>query len=284
MAPVEKAPRWSPRPTCNMLSRLASVMKARCAVRRMSSMPTASVLRAHGTLAASRVLHEQHPEAPCLPHDSRLPGMWNNHVLASGVHFLSFAVQGDIIVGFAAASSGVEVNRTNKAWGVSTATGCLHYCSTQMDEGMPGLEIGPQRLDGDTAERLLQFELNLDDAKVRLRHGTDSAWIDVPLRLPAAVHPWALIPTDHARDVTPVARLVSCESARIELNEVKGLDEVVGHVHAAAQRRALQWCTERGIGSSASIVELGKVHAFISAIGCRPYEINGVRRRLTGWA
>ena len=147
--------------------------------------------------------------------------------MTEGVHRLTFAARGDCIVGFAKAfivgfASGDEPDALHealheaawraRAWGVGNHTGCYHHAASCTSEGMPGVEVAPQRALDDEAERTLHFELDLDESRLRLRCDAEAVWRDVPARLPAAVRPWALLLDQDAEDaVPPSVRLVSCE-------------------------------------------------------------------------
>lgn len=208
-------------------------------------------------------------------------------VLQEGVHRLTFAVQGDAVVGVASAvedharrpQSASEFDA--KAWGVGTATGCLHHASTATKEGMYGVELIPQRPEGDAVERLLHFEIDMDERTMRMRCAPEP-WRDVPLRLPTAVRPWALMPEaeDAPHDMPPTVRLVSCTAEPVSLHLVHGLDNIVGELGAGAQKRAVNWCTEEGYYDAAAIHATGSSFDFISAIACRPHQVAGVLKRL----
>ena len=145
---------------------------------------------------------------------------------------------------------------------------------------MPGVELVPQRLAGDASERVFDLELDLDESRVRLR-SEDGAWLDVPLRLPAAVQPWALIPERSAEDaVAPAVQLLECVAQPVALDQVDGLAALVGELSDRAQRRALKWCTSEEIFDATSIEALGLADAFVSELGCRADEARQVRRRL----
>lgn len=138
-------------------------------------------------------------------------------LMEQGTFDLKFQVRGDVVVGFADAASAKSVDWKARAWGVSTATGCLHHSRSAMEDGMPGVELGPQRMVGDTAERLMHFEIDLDSSSVRLRID-EAAWVDVPVSVPSAVRPWALLPTDSSPDVVPQARLLACTEQTVPPN------------------------------------------------------------------
>jgi len=198
-------------------------------------------------------------------------------VLEDGIHHLTFAVQGDAIVGVASALASQDEWRA-KAWGVSTATGCLHYAQDAKSDGMIGIELIPQRLVDDATVSVLHFELDLDESRMRLRSGA-STWRDVPVRLPPTVRPWALFSAE-SEGVRPIVRLVSCVAHPINLQLVDGLDRVVAHLSSAEQRRALAWCTENGIFDVAAIGHLDVSRELIDATGCRPRQADTMMRRL----
>jgi len=208
-------------------------------------------------------------------------------VLREGVHRLTFAVQGDAVVGVATAAD--EQARKpgafgGKAWGVGTATGCLHHASTATKEGMYGVELIPQRLEDDAVERLLHFEVDMDERSMRMRCAPDP-WREVPLRLPTAVRPWALMPgADEPHDVPSTVRLVSCVAEPVALHLVHGLDHIVGELGAGAQKRALAWCAEEDVYDVAAIHATGSSLDFLSAIRCRQNEVAGVLKRLAAVA
>lgn len=139
-----------------------------------------------------------------------------NTVLESGIFRLRFAVQGDAIVGVASADE--TDGKEPRAWGLSTATGCLTYASDASHDDLVGVEVGPQRAANDAVARVIEFEVNCHTSKMRLRcRGNDKdslrlSWKEVPVNLPGrAVRPWALIPgRSHDCHVLPAVRLVSC--------------------------------------------------------------------------
>tara|TARA_B110001452_G_scaffold105211_1_gene87227 strand:+ start:509 stop:1492 length:984 start_codon:yes stop_codon:yes gene_type:complete len=190
-------------------------------------------------------------------------------VLDGGVHRLTYAVRGDAVVGVAAlpCATGGHIPRREwrtRAWGVGTATGCVHHASSATEDGMLGVEVAPQRMEDDWTERLLQLEIDVDEQKMALREGPDGAWTDVPLSLPrAGVRPWAMLPADGAADSS--VRLVSCDAQPVALHAVDGLEDLVGGLGAAAQRRALRWCTEEGFFDASIIAEMDAADAFVGA-------------------
>lgn len=138
-----------------------------------------------------------------------------NTVLESGVYLLTYAVQGDAIVGVASAD--VTEDEEPCALGFSTATGCLTYASEASQDGFVGVELGPQRTANDAIARIVEFEINCQTSSMRFRyrHNDKDAlffgWKEVPAKLPQSVRPWALIPgrSDDC-NVLPAVRLVSC--------------------------------------------------------------------------
>ena len=151
-------------------------------------------------------------------------------LLEKATYDLRVSVQGDMVVGFAeadATDSGYDMEK--RAWGVSTSTGCLHHARHATEEGMLGVELAPQRMLGDADERHLHFELDMNASRVRLRID-DAPWVDMPVRVPAAVRPWVLVPGDSASDVTPRARLLACtEQAQTGGEAVGGLRGLASH-------------------------------------------------------
>ena len=187
-------------------------------------------------------------------------------ILEEGVNMLTFAVQGDAIVGVASALPREQRSAEEwqaKAWGVSTATGCLHYASSATEEGMLGIEIGPQRLVEDSCTKLIHLELDMDESRLRLRHGSGK-WRDVPVRLPLSVRPWVLFGAG-SEGVRPAVELVSCTLQPVNLSAVSGLRDLVGRLSVPDQRRALAWCTSEGIFDVAAINGCGLTHEFIQS-------------------
>ena len=136
-----------------------------------------------------------------------------NTVLESGIFRLRFAVQGDAIVGVASADE--TDGKEPRAWGLSTATGCLTYASNASHDDLVGVEVGPQRAANDAVARVIEFEVNCHTSKMRLRcRGNDKdslrlTWKDVPVNLPGrAVGRWALIPGRSHSTCSP--RCASC--------------------------------------------------------------------------
>ena len=62
--------------------------------------------------------------------------------LEEGRWHLTYGVKGDAVVGVAAVPEGDDWQA--KAWGVGTATGCLHH-SSAIEDGLHGIELMPQR-------------------------------------------------------------------------------------------------------------------------------------------
>ena len=186
---------------------------------------------------------------------------------------MTYGVKGDAVVGVAAVPEGDDWQA--KAWGVGTATGCLHH-SSAIEDGLHGIELMPQRLVGDFTERFVHLELDLDESTVRLRWdgpwtGSLPAihrWTEVPVRLPSAVRPWALIPEDAEDDIDPTVRLVGCLAEPVPLHLVDGLCGVVAPLGVATQRRALRWCTEEGFFDVAAIEATGAAKDFVRALDC----------------
>lgn len=133
-------------------------------------------------------------------------------ILMEGVYHLTYSLRGDCVVGVADAAvsdDAEDAQWKSRAWGFGSETGCLHYATATAD-GMPGIEIGPQRMEGDTAEHVVHMELDMDASSLRIRHHADDTWQHMPVTLPSAVRPWALLSASSARDVAPEVRLVSC--------------------------------------------------------------------------
>jgi len=199
-------------------------------------------------------------------------------VLDEGIFRLTFAVKGDAVVGVASALSSQD-EWDAKAWGLSTVTGCLHYASSPDQDGMPGVEIAPQRQIDDDGEALVHFELDLDELTIRSRMNNDP-WRALPVRLPAAVRPWVLFPAgDTAGLVRSEAKLLACEQKELDLHVVRGLRSAVGHLSSADQRRALAWCEDAGFFEVAAI-EPADARELVDAIGCRRSQADETLRRL----
>ena len=130
----------------------------------------------------------------------------------SGVHRLAFSVQGDCVVGVASAVIAEDDEWSARAWGVGTASGCLHLARSASEDGMLGVELGPQRMANDADEKLVEFEIDMDALSMRLRFD-EGRWRDMPVGLPEQVRPWALIPAvSEDCNVSPIVRIVSCEA------------------------------------------------------------------------
>lgn len=178
--------------------------------------------------AAWLMVHPAHAAtvSPCLsdfvyaltdPKEQTRAAAISNAVLESGIHRITYAVQGDAIVGVASADETDDKDAPPRAWGLSTATGCLTYASNAMQDDLVGEELGPQRMANDAVARIVEFEVNCQTSRMRLRcrqmdkDSLSFCWKEVPVSLPEAVRPWALIPgrSDDC-DVLPAVRLVSC--------------------------------------------------------------------------
>ena len=108
-------------------------------------------------------------------------------VLTEGLHTLTYAVRGDAVVGIATALADPH-DWEAKAWGFGTETGCLHHARANR-EGMPGVILGPQRLLGDACERLVHFQIDLDDSTLRTASATFPVrFSSLEPRLPARLH------------------------------------------------------------------------------------------------
>lgn len=201
-------------------------------------------------------------------------------IMHEGLHHLTFAVRGDCVVGLGAVDllDEDEVQWDTRTWGLSTATGCLHHGRTATDEGMLGVELGEQRMIGDSAERILHFEVDCDASSLRLRV-EPHPWLDVPVSLPDGVRPWALLSAE-AADVPPTVRLLACEPVPVPLHMVEGLAALVGHLRPAEQRRALEWCLDQGTLEVGMIRAVGGERDFVDALGCRKRQAQQVLRRL----
>ena len=106
----------------------------------------------------------------------------------------------------------------SRARGPLDRDGCLTYASNASHGDLVGVELGPQRAANDAVARIIEFEVNCQTSRMRLRcRGNDKdslrlTWKDVPVNLPGrSVRPWALIPgRSHDCHVLPAVRLVSC--------------------------------------------------------------------------
>jgi len=196
---------------------------------------------------------------------------------APGEHMFTFAVRGDVILGVAeSAHDGCE----GKAWGVSTSSGCLHHTSSPDDDGYVGIEVAPQRMEGDTSDFLVHMQVDTIAGELRFRHDRSLHWVDTKVKLPSAVRPWARRAADRAQDVQPAVQLLSYNHAPLSFAAVCGLDTLVEGLDGSKQVQALKWCEREGVYDVAAITALDASDDFVEALRLPHHEAQMVRQRL----